>query len=236
MHVEASLRLPPDLGCPRRGQLPRRDPGAPPRPGQDEEPHHQEVEAPDRHANPRQLPGFPPQRRLLSCRIRRLRRVNAVVGPNDHDCCWNSSWSFSGSGERSLFSTGHRSGWMSRISDGLVQGFLRLRSSGQTVTLCLWAGSRRGAARSGFIPPLIFSFSFDSLFYLILCLLPSLLSFVFIVFSSNRTPTLLPPPSGQHLRPQPLQCITTHAVNFDLSQDGETCPSNSDLSNVSLHV
>lgn len=72
VHVETSLRLPADVGRPRRGQLPRRDPGAPPRPGQDEEPHHQEVETPDRHAHPRQLPGHPPQRRLLPHRVRRF--------------------------------------------------------------------------------------------------------------------------------------------------------------------
>lgn len=79
VHVEAGVRLPPDLGRPRGGQLPRRDPGAPPGPGQDEEPHHQEVEAPDRHAHPRQLPRHPPQCRLLPHGVRRLRRVSAFI-------------------------------------------------------------------------------------------------------------------------------------------------------------
>lgn len=76
VHVEAGLRLPPDVGRPRGGQLPGRDPGAAPGPGPDEDPHHQEVEAPDGDADPRQLPGPAAGRRLLPHGVRRLRRVN----------------------------------------------------------------------------------------------------------------------------------------------------------------
>lgn len=83
VHVEASLRLPPDVGRPRGGQLPRCDPGAPPRLGQDEEPNHQEVEAPDWHTYPCQLPRYPPQCRLLSYRIWRFCCVNIFIHPEN---------------------------------------------------------------------------------------------------------------------------------------------------------
>lgn len=56
VHVETSLRLPADLGRPHRRQLPRCHPRASRGPRQDEKPHHQEVEAPDGHLDPGQLP------------------------------------------------------------------------------------------------------------------------------------------------------------------------------------
>lgn len=70
VHVEAGLRLPPDLGRPHWRQLPRRHPGASRGPRQDEEPYHQEVEASDGHLDPGQLPGQPPKLRLLPRRLR----------------------------------------------------------------------------------------------------------------------------------------------------------------------
>ena len=59
--MEASLRLPADVGGSDWGQLPRRDPGAAPGPGPDEEPHHPALEALDGDAHPRQLPGPAPE-------------------------------------------------------------------------------------------------------------------------------------------------------------------------------
>lgn len=48
-------------------QLQGRDPGAAHGLRQDEKPHHQTLEAPDRHAHPGQLPGRPAELRLQPC-------------------------------------------------------------------------------------------------------------------------------------------------------------------------
>lgn len=77
--VETGLWLPLDVGCPRWWQLPWHNPGAPCWPGQDEEPHHQEVEALDWHSYPGQLPGHPPRCRLLSCRLRWFCSMNTIA-------------------------------------------------------------------------------------------------------------------------------------------------------------
>lgn len=76
VNVETGLRLLADVGRPYWGQLPRRDPGTPLGPGQDEESHYQEVEAPDGGAHPRQLPRYPTKCCLLSYWIWRLCCLN----------------------------------------------------------------------------------------------------------------------------------------------------------------
>lgn len=79
VHVETSLWLPTDLGRPRWWQLPWHNPRAPHGPGQDEEPHHQEVEALDWHTHPGQLPGHPPRCCLLSHRLRWFCSMNTMA-------------------------------------------------------------------------------------------------------------------------------------------------------------
>lgn len=85
-HVEAGVRLPGHLGGSDRRQLQGRDPGAAHGPGQDEESHHQTLEAPDGDAHPRQLPGRPAELRLQPRPSGRLRHLKPLANKR-HCCC-----------------------------------------------------------------------------------------------------------------------------------------------------
>lgn len=78
-HVEAGIWLPGHVGCPDWRQLQGRDPGAAHGPGQDEEPHHQTLEAPDWHTHPGQLPGRPAKLRLQPSCSGQLCRLNPLL-------------------------------------------------------------------------------------------------------------------------------------------------------------
>lgn len=94
-YVEASVRLPGHVGGSDWWQLQGCDPRASHGPGQDEEPHHQTLEAPDRHTHPGQLLGCPAELRLQPVCSGRLRHLNPSIATHQHTLLFRSKFFFS---------------------------------------------------------------------------------------------------------------------------------------------